>query len=419
MKKSDVLKQKRAALELELKSLLDGDLNAEQKKAFDEKSEAIEALDGEIAREEKREMFQLRQLGAGKNLKAEADGTAKSFSFVKFFREATEGKLTGLEAEMHQEGVREMEAEIKQSPQGHVIPRMVLRASTGQNIATPGDGGNLTKVLPMMYLDALRNALILPSLGTSFLSGLDGTFTIAKGGLFTSTWAAEGAPIDSQKAAFTKITMAAKRLTATGAFSLELLRQASIDIENWVRQGLVNANAQALLSAAISGSGSGGQPIGILNTSGIGSVPGGTDGATPTWKNMVDLESKVANANADLGRLAYVTNSKVRGILKQALKASNVPGYVWDNDGMNGYKCGVTNACPSTLVKGGSGAVASAIIFGNWEDLMIGDWGGLDIIVDPYTLKKQGDIEITVHTFADIAVARAESFAAMKDALTA
>lgn len=422
MKKSDLLKQQRAALELEIKPLLEAaELNDDQKRSFDELTLKAENLEKEIAREIKREEMIARSAGTqGKNISDKEDRDLGTFSFVKFMREGAEGHLTGLEAEMHAEGKRELQADVNQASKGFVIPRMVLtRTSTGQNITTAGDGGNLTKTLPSMYVDALKNALILPGMGATYLTGLTGQLPIVRGGLFSATWAAEGTAVDTAKAALTKVTLAAKRLTATGAFSQELLRQGSPDVEMWVRNGLIQANALAILSAVINGSAP--APTGILGTANIGSVVGGTDGAKPDWADIVDLESAVANANADLGSLGYLTNSKVRGYLKQTLKASGVGGYIWEGDGMNGYKCGVTNAVPSTLTKGsGTGVgVCSAIIFGNWADLFIAEFGGLDIVTDPYTLKKQGDIEISVHTFADIAVGHPASFAAMKDALTA
>jgi HK97 family phage major capsid protein len=420
MKKSDLLKQQRAALEADIKPLLDAaELTDEQKRSYADLSAKIAKMNTDIAFEESREAMILQMAGpSGREISTGEERDLNGFSFVKFMREATSGNLTGLEAEMHQDGIRELSSEVNEAAKGFVIPKKVLsRASTGQNITTAGDGGNLTKQLPIMYIDALKNALILPGMGANYLTGLTGNLPIVRGGLFSSTWAGEGTAVDSAKAALTKITMAAKRLTATGAFSQELLRQSSIDVENWVRNGLIESNALAILAAVINGSGS--APTGILGTANIGAVAGGDNGLAPAWSHIVNLESAVANANADLGKLGYLTNSKVRGKLKQTLKASGVSGYIWDGKEMNGYQCGVTNAVPSSLTKGTSEGVCSAIIFGNWADLMIGEWGGLDIVVDPYTLKKQGDIEITVHTFADVAVGHPASFAAMKDALTA
>lgn len=421
------LKKKRDALSHDLEYLLSRpNMTTQEKQTFETKMAEVEKLEQDIAFEQRRFDYarSINARNSGADMSIAELNTLRQFSFVKFFREATEGTLTGLESEMCQEGILEMRTHLNQTNKGVVIPSKVLsvttmqRASTGQNITTAGDGGNLAGFQPLMYRDALTNALVLPGLGATYLPGLIGSLPIVRGGLFTATWAPEGTAVASNKAGLDRILMQAKRITAVGAFSHELLRQTSLSVENLVRNGLVLANAQAILSAVINGVIANHQPVGILNTEGIGSVAGGTDGLAPAWSHIVDLETLVADKNADQGSLAYLTNAKVRGKLKQTLKASNVPGYIWEHSEINGYKAAISNTVPSNLIKGGSGANCSAIIFGNWADLLIGDWGGLDITIDPYTLKKQAEIEISVHTFADVAVCRPESFAAMKDALT-
>jgi HK97 family phage major capsid protein len=171
--------------------------------------------------------------------------------------------------------------------------------------------------------------------------------------------------------------------------------------------------------AAIHGSGSSNQPTGILATSGIGSVAGGTNGAAPTYAHIVGLETQVAQDNADDGALNYLTNSKVRGKLLQTEKASSTAQFVWgDNNTMRGYNAAVSNQVSSTLTKGSS-SVASAIIFGNFNDLLIGMWGGLDIALDNSTGSASGTVRVVALQDVDIAVRHAQSFAAMLDALTA
>lgn len=387
--------------------------------------DAMDELDESIADAERMEKRAAQMAGAKiqKDVSKKEVKDLRSYSFVKAMREHITGKLTGLEAEMAQEGAKELKEEVNEESRGFVVPKKVLqyteaRASTGQNITTDADGGNLAVTLPTMYVEALKNELVLPGLGTRFLTGLNGKLPIVRGGSFTATWATEGTAVAVTKMSTSKITMEAHRVTASGAFSLELLRQASPDVEMLVRSELISANAQAILTGAINGSGSSGEPTGILNTSGIGDVAGGTNGLAPTWAHMVSLETEVAQDNAMLGSLAYLTNAKVRGKTKQTLKSSGVAGYIWDGNEINGYKAAVTNAVPSDLDKGTSTGVCSAIIFGSWDQLLIGDWGGLDIVVDPFSKKFQADVEIAVHSFADVAVRHPQSFAAMLDALT-
>ena len=170
----------------------------------------------------------------------------------------------------------------------------------------------------------------------------------------------------------------------------------------------------------MSSSGSSNQPRGILNTSGIGSVVGGTDGLAPTWDHMVDLESALSTVDADVGAMAYLTNAKVRGKLKKTQRFSGTNGDpVWEKDNtVNGYRAEVTNAVPSNLVKGASGAVCSAIIYGNFADLILAFWSGLDLTVDPYTNSTSGTVRVVALQDCDVAVRHPESFAAMVDAKT-
>jgi HK97 family phage major capsid protein len=154
---------------------------------------------------------------------------------------------------------------------------------------------------------------------------------------------------------------------------------------------------------------------------GIGAVVGGTDGATPDWADIVDLESEVAIDNALLGSLGYITNAKVAGYLKKTKhNATYGDQYIWPINAreLNGYPAHVSNQVLSTMSKGSSGAVCSGIFFGNWADLIFLFWGGLDVIVDPYTNSTSGDVLITSMQDMDIIGRRVQSFSAMLDAKT-
>ena len=166
----------------------------------------------------------------------------------------------------------------------------------------------------------------------------------------------------------------------------------------------------------MTGDGSSNQPTGILATSGIGNVAGGTNGAAPTYAHIVALETEVAKDNAANGSLAYLTNAVVRGKLLTTEKAANTAQFVWEGqNSMRGYNAEVSNQVSSTLTKGNQSS-SSAIIFGNWNDLMIGMWGGLDINVDTSTGSSSGTVRIVGLQDIDIAVRHAQSFAAMLDA---
>jgi HK97 family phage major capsid protein len=279
-----------------------------------------------------------------------------------------------------------------------------------------------TDLLGQNFIDVLRNRMAMTGLGAQFLTGLTGQVAVPRQTAgATSYWVAENnAPTESQQA-FDQVALSPKTVGAFTDVSRKLLLQSSIDVEAFVRNDLATVLALAIDLAAINGSGASNQPTGVLNVSGIGSVAGGTNGAIPTWGNLVDLESAVAVANADIGALGYLTNAKVRGKLKQVSKVSGQNGFVWDNGDtpVNGYRAAVSNQVPSNLTKGTASGICSAILFGNWSDLIVGQWGTLDLMVDPYTGSTAGTVRVVALQDVDVAVRHPESFAAMKDALTA
>jgi hypothetical protein len=135
----------------------------------------------------------------------------------------------------------------------------------------------------------------------------------------------------------------------------------------------------------------------------------------------VKLETEIAADNADLGALAYITNTKVRGKLKETEKFTNGGREIWQDGAtpLNGYAAYVSNQVLSNLTKGSSSGVCSAIFFGNWADLIYGNWGVMDVLVDPYTGGTSGTLRVISLVDMDVIVRHPESFCLMADALTA
>jgi HK97 family phage major capsid protein/HK97 family phage prohead protease len=312
-------------------------------------------------------------------------------------------------------------AKMGKQARGFMVPTEVQRRDL--NVTTATAGGNLvaTDLLGGSFIDALRNAMVIDRMGTRMLTGLVGNIAIPRlSGTGTAYWVAENtAPTESDQT-IAQVTMSPKTVGAFTDISRRLLLQSSIDVEAMVQNDLATILGLAIQQAAINGSGASNQPSGIL-TRVTASVIGGTNGAAPTWANMVQLESDVAVANADVGTLGYLTNARMRGRLKTTSKVTGQNGFIWEgaDTPVNGYRTGVTNAVPSNLVKGSSGAVCSAMIFGNWADLVIGMWGSLDLMVDPYTGSTAGTVRVVALQDVDVQLRNVVSFATMVDALTA
>lgn len=348
------------------------------------------------------------------------------FSFTKAIREAAEGGLSGVEKEMHQEAVQQFRGTGVTVQGTLAIPYQVL-AQRDLTAGTDSQGGYTvaTNLLASSFIELLQNRMLTRQMGATVLDNLMGDVAIpsqATGA--TAAWEGENDAGAESSPTFGQVSLTPNRVGTYTEVSKQLLVQSSLSVENIVRQLLADSIALAIDLAALHGSGSGNQPTGIAATAGIGSVAGGTNGLAPTWAHIVELETDVATANADMGRMGYLTNAKVRGKLKTTEKASNTAQFVWTdseqmNFGMlNGYRAGVSNQVADDLDKGTSTGVCSAIFFGNWADLMLAFWGGLDMVVDPYTLATTNLTRITANTYADVGVRHAGSFSAMLDALT-
>lgn len=346
-------------------------------------------------------------------------GNHHEFSWQRLFQ--SQVAASGVDAGYEFEVIQETRNRYPGNYEGFAVP---LGALQQRDIVAGTDSAGgytiATDVLGGSFIESLRNRSMVMQMNPTVLTNLVGDVAIpSQATTATAYHVTETGAVTESSPTFGQVTLTPKRVGTYVEASKQSILQSSINIEQFIRNELALTIGTAVDAMAINGSGSSNEPTGILNTSNIGDVAGGTNGLAPTWAHIVELESDVANANADFGALGYLTNSKVRGKLKQVDKGTDTGQFVWDGEAMNGYKALVSNNVPSTLDKGTSTGVCSAIIFGNWSDLIIGYWGSLDIVIDPYTLATTGLVRITVNLFYDIAVKRAASFSAMQDALTA
>jgi HK97 family phage major capsid protein len=296
------------------------------------------------------------------------------------------------------------------------------------SVGTASAGGNLvaTELLGTAFIDLLRNQMVLDRLGVTFLRDLNGNIAIpSQNGAATTYWLAEGnAPTESQQSVG-QVPLTPKTIGAFTDYTRRLLLQSSLDVEAFVRLDLALQLALGIQNGALNGTGNSNMPTGLFNIVGIGSVAMGDHGGAPTYDMAVDLETAVANVNADVGNLAYLTNTKVRGKLRKTQEFSGTNGKaVWTSGAERGigevlgYDAFVTNTVPSNLTKGNATAVCSAMAFGNWSDMIIGMWGGLDIMLDPYANATSGGKRVIALQDVDVNVRNVGSFAVTKDILT-
>lgn len=291
---------------------------------------------------------------------------------------------------------------------------------------TPAQGGYTveTDLLAENFIDLLRNKTKVVQAGAMMLSGLQGQVDIPRqAAASTAYWIAEQGTITPSEGTFDQVTLRPKDVAALSQMSRRILMQSSIDIEQFVREDFAQIISLAIDLAAISGSGTSNQPTGILNTAGVGSVALGANGGAITWQAIVDLYKLIQVNNADAMNMAFMTNPLVEAALLTTPKqASGVEGnFILQSEirRLLGYMLHCTNQVPSNLTKG-SGTNLSAMIFGNWRDLIIGEWGILEILPNPYgSGYNKGAVDIRVMKTVDMAVRHPKSFSVITDIVAA
>ena len=343
----------------------------------------------------------------------------RQYSLINAIRSAQTGRFDGFEREVSEELAKRYGKE----PRGFYVPSTIFQ-QRDLTVGTNTAGGFLkpTDHLGGEFIDALRANLVTSSLGARMMQGLKGDVAIPALNAKTAVGfvAENNAPGSEGAPTFRQVTMSPKTLVQYVDISRKLSMQSDPSVEQIIRDDMTRQFAAKIDEVAIEGGGSN-EPTGITQTSGIGSVAIGTNGGAVTYAALVDLEKEVAIDNALGGSLAYLTNPKVVGEMRQiSRQASGVEGnfILNDTNTLLGYPVASTTLVPSDLTKGTSSGVCSAVIFGNFNDLMIGMFGGLDVLVDPYTGSSTGATRIAMYQDVDVAVRHAESFAAILDVTT-
>ena len=359
-----------------------------------------------------------------------SDKEVRNFSFVRAIRALSnpQDRRAQEEAAFEFDASRAAAAKEGRDSRGIMIPADVLyRDLTTSTASGTSKAGNTvaTDLLAERFIDVLRNRMVLNTLGAQFLTGLQGNVAIPrKTSAADVYWVGENsAPTEStNKPAFDQVTMSPKTLAAYVDYSRRLMLQSSLDVEAMVRNDLATSIAVAMDGAAVAGSGTN-RPTGVLNTSGIGSVTLGTNGGAPTWAMVTNLVKEVEVDNALNGAAAFLTNGQVKAKMANTPRqASGVEGnFILGPDIANlfGYPLITSQQVPSDLSKGSASGTLSAMIFGVWSDLLVGQWSGIDLMADPYTGSNAGTVRIVAFHDCDFAVRHPESFAECNEIITA
>lgn len=374
------------------------------------------AIDGGKSPEELQGMLlEALEKRAAQPLSAQMEGAAigmsnsevRNFSFLKAVRamapNATKADRDAASFEF--ECSEAAQRAYGKSAQGILIPSEVLSrafnaggAANTPTGATSGANTVATNLLAGSFIEMLRNRTTAMRLATT-LGGLVGNIDIPKqtGGA-TGYWVGEGADATEGTPVIGQIELSPKSVAAYTDITRRLIKQSTPDAEGIVRRDLANALAQTIDNAFWYGSGSSNQPRGVKNYAGINAVSFAA--VNPTFAELVGMETEVAADNADINQMAYVGNARFRGHAKTTPKfGTGTESTIWEQGGtVNGYRAEITNQVAN-----------GDVFFGNFADMLIGMWGGLDLTVDPYSLSKSGGLRLVVFQDVDFALRRVES----------
>lgn len=412
-----------------------------RKKDYDERAKAVELLIAEIDREERVSQLEnvapdVRGAAAGttpgdtilQDLRAKEpdnpvlDPDKHGYSLMRAIRaQAGLESLKGVEAEIHQE-LAKRKAESGQQVRGIIVPhtlRMSGAHQRGTVINLAAGAGAIPTMLAPTLIDVLRNAVVLRRLGAVVLTDMVGAFAIPKKTANTTFgWVAEDTAGTATDITVGTVAFAEKILTGRTRITRSFIKQSSMDAEAMVRQDLMEGLAVGLDDGGINGTGANSQPTGLLAIPGTNTVVIGANGGPITWSKVVEMETAVGSANAAGMNPAYLTNSKVRGAMKTIPKVAGTGIFIQEGTEANGAPVEVSNLVPSNLTKGTSNGVCSAMIYGDFSNLVFALWGGMDLIVDPFSESTKGNLLISAFQSADVNVRYAAAFSKCVDVTT-
>jgi HK97 family phage major capsid protein len=314
-------------------------------------------------------------------------------------------------------------------------PSLLTRTLTASGGVSSGGAVVQSTVLASQYIPPNYNIPVVVEAGARVLSGLQGNVLIPKITTGKSvTWVSpENSSVSSADPTFAQVSLSPKDCGTVCDISRRLLLQANPAVDGLVRDDIAMAIQLGVDAAALVGTGASGQPTGVTGQSGVQTQAGGTNGAALTWSNLAYLAQLVGAANRLVSgpSVGFITNSQAyyHAARTPKIAGSTFPSFLVDaiGDGSNiGARAGsilgrpvhISQQVPSNLVKGTSGSICSAMYFGNWADLLIGEWGVIDMLVDPYTFSNTGAIRVRAFMTIDIAVRYGTSFSQLVDIIT-
>ena len=374
---------------------------------FDNQIKELDKQIGVLERSEEIKAEQERRAAQNnpvpKNVQTPEEKLAKRFDLFKAIREKINGTLTGAELEICQEGRNELRSLGQAYDEtGIQIPHNLLGQKRAE-IGT-GDGTPPVPILDNPILSIVRTPLVMDKLGVTTYPGLTGNFPLPRMAQLSATFVSEKSAVSGSGASLAKNTLSPRRVGAYDFFTKELLSQTNPQIQAAVWQDFVDAVWRAVKVDLMDNVAAGGTVVTGRTIT--------TAAAILAWADVLNMEKTIEN---EYDGMAYVMSHGQKALLKAKDKGTDTGRYVWSDDNtINGYSAYATAALAAT--NGGMTNTCYDVIFGYWKAACIGQWGGIELIVNPYAADEKGEIKITVSGLFDTDVANALSFSVIRNA---
>jgi HK97 family phage major capsid protein/HK97 family phage prohead protease len=260
-----------------------------------------------------------------------------------------------------------------------------LRGRRDLTVASAAGGGYLVGTENVSFIEMLRNRSVAYRMGAMRLGGLQGNVTVPKQtGAATWYWlASESTGITESQQTLGQMALSPKTGGAYTEISRQLLLQSSPDAEVMVTSDLGRVGGLGIDSAVLAGTGSSGQPTGITNTAGIGSVTGGS----LDFADILEFQTDIASANVMPERGGYATTPSVASLMMQRVKFSGTASPLWEGNMWDGSMCGFPAMSSNQMA-------AATMLFGDWSSVVVAEWGVLEISVNPFANFQAGIIGV-------------------------
>ena len=326
----------------------------------------------------------------------------------------------GLEIEVSQE----IEHRTGKSPKGiYVDQSLLVRAP--YDTQTPAAAGDLiaTELLPDRFVNALHNESAFLKMGVTYLRDLTGNIEIPRESSYTGAyWVGESQVIPEDQGSFDKIGLSPHKLAVLTEMTEEMVTQSSIDLEQLTRARLLRGLALELDRAIGFGSGIGEEPLGIVSHPEVKSIVLGDNGGVLGYDRLIDMTTEISAANALMGgEFGFVVNSRTKGKLMKTLEHDTGSSqWIWRPNGSGnegiiaGYRACCSNQIPNDLVKGTASNLTAAF-FGNFRNVLVALWSGMDVMVNPFSKFNQAILILRAMQLVDINYTRGDYFCVATD----